>query len=68
MGLKIEYEKIFDSYEQTMELMGALISNLNDMVEIEQAICYSRAIQSESVTALKNYIPVSYTHLRAHET
>lgn len=56
MGLKIEYEKIFDSYEQTMELMGALISNLNDMVEIEQAICYSRAIQSESVTALKNYI------------
>ena len=32
MGLKIEFEKIFDSYEQTMELMGALISNLNDMV------------------------------------
>lgn len=56
MGLKIEYEKIFDSYEQTMELMGAFISNLNEMVEIEQAICYSRAIQSESVTALKNYI------------
>ena len=56
MGLKIEYDKIFDSYEQTIQIMGALIANLNEMVEIEQAICYSRAIQSESVTALKNYI------------
>lgn len=56
MGLKIEYDKIFDSYEQTIQIMGALIANLNEMVEIEQAICYSRAIQSESATALKNYI------------
>ncbi len=56
MGFKIEYLKWFECYGQTMQLIGTLYANLNDMVEIEQAICNSCAIQSESADALKSYI------------
>ncbi len=56
MGYKIEYLKWFECYGQAMQLIGTLYSDLNSMVEIEQAICNSSAIQSESVDALKSYI------------